>query len=245
MACCSSWSSGAIVSPFSFPHWGWGTGQYPETRPAYSRGYACPSSAQTPHPSPAASGRVDRVSFCVADLSALSARWNSMSRLPLLLRMMTVMPALHSASTLWTIRRECGLGEMSPPHRVDVPSQFGGSADKLFSLLHQRREERNNPVLQQFRRASTSLRPPPRHCYRSALVPSPTTRCPSHTEELDPTAARRSPTRVRLVSTAPLMAVVPEMRLNTSSAGFFRRWWMKRIARPWRSAICLRAERSR
>ena len=52
-------------------------------------------------------------------------------------------------------------------------------------------------------------------------------------------------TNVKLESTAPLMAVVPEMRLNTSSASSFRRWWISRMAMPWASAIRFSAERSR
>ena len=43
---------------------------------------------------------------------------------------------------------------------------------------------------------------------------------------------RLSSTSVKLESTAPLMAVVPEMRLNTSSASSFRRWWINRMAMP-------------
>ena len=42
----------------------------------------------------------------------------------------------------------------------------------------------------------------------------------------------RSYRNVKLESTAPLMAVVPEMRLNTSSAFSFRRWWISRMAIP-------------
>ena len=56
---------------------------------------------------------------------------------------------------------------------------------------------------------------------------------------------RLSSTSVKLESTAPLMAVVPEMRLNTSSASSFRRWWISRMAMPWVSAMCFSAERSR
>ena len=56
---------------------------------------------------------------------------------------------------------------------------------------------------------------------------------------------RLSSTSVKLESTAPLMAVVPEMRLHTSTASYFRRWSIRRLAMPWASAIRFSAERSR
>ena len=56
---------------------------------------------------------------------------------------------------------------------------------------------------------------------------------------------RRSSTSVKLESTAPLMAVVPEIRWNTSSAFSFRRWWMSRMAMPCLSASRLSTDRSR
>ena len=56
---------------------------------------------------------------------------------------------------------------------------------------------------------------------------------------------RFSSTSVKLESTAPLMAVVPEIRWNTSSAFSFRRWWMSRMAMPCSSASRLSTDRSR
>lgn len=104
--------------------------------------------------------------------------------------------------------------EVPAPVRVDLLRQLRGSADKILPASQEGREERNDLLSR-----LPSLRPAVRHqlphIFAAALeLQLPVFDVPSHAGEFALPLPRRSSTSVKLESTAPLMAVVPGVRME-------------------------------
>ena len=169
-----------------------------------------------------------------------------MSRLPLLRRTTAEMSILLSAATLCRIRRDTFFGVMPslPTGSICADSSVGVPINSARSRISSERRMTMRPPSSS---GCVRLSDISSHTF-SALRSSVSSRY-SMSRPMQESVAlplpRLSSTSVKLESTAPLMAVVPEMRLNTSSASSFRRWWIKRMAMPWAAAIRLSAERAR
>ena len=154
-----------------------------------------------------------------------------MSLFPLLRRTATSTPAFFRAPTLFRICPDILRGETSssPSGSITETSSVGVPINSPFFVTNSERRKTSFPPfgivrLSLFRRHTLfSSRSSSNSPYSISL--------PMQKSFASPLPLAFS-TKVRLVSTAPLIAAVPEMRLKTSSANSFLRWWISSMAIP-------------